>query len=113
MHEVSIAENIIEIIEREADKNNSYKILRVKLLLGEFTSIVKDALLFALDILKTDTKANDAFFEIEQIKLKTACFSCGEISEMNNELNFNCAKCNGVMTIIEGKELEIEYIDLD
>jgi hydrogenase nickel incorporation protein HypA/HybF len=46
MHEMAIAQSIIEIVEREARKHNSGSVKRVKVQIGEFSGVVKEALEF-------------------------------------------------------------------
>ena len=113
MHEVGIAQNILEVIQKKAEENNSDEIKKVKLLLGEFTGIVSEALEFAFDILKKDTLAKDAELEIETKKLKTYCCVCKEKFNHTAEPNFICSRCGNTLDIIEGREMEIEYIDIN
>ena len=113
MHEVGIAQNILEVIQKEAEENNSNEIKKVKLLLGEFTGVVREALEFAFDILKKDTLAKDAELEIETKKLKTYCSVCKKNFNHVSEPNFICNQCGNALEIIEGREMEIEYIDIN
>ncbi len=113
MHEVGIAQNIIEIIEKEARQNNSGAIKKVKLLIGEFTNVVKEALEFAFEIVKKNSLAENAEFEIEMVKLKTYCAECDTAFNGKEEANFICPHCSGFLEIVEGKEMKIEYIDVE
>ncbi len=113
MHEVGIAQSILEIVEKEAAKNNATVVKKVKLIVGEFTGIVKEALEFALEIVKKNTIAENAEFEIEIVKLKTHCKHCNREFTNNKQAGFLCPECNGILSIVAGKELNIEYIDVD
>ncbi|MEN8191170.1 MAG: hydrogenase maturation nickel metallochaperone HypA [Bacteroidota bacterium] len=113
MHEVGIAQNILEIIENEVKNNSASTVNRVKLIIGEFTGIVKEALEFALDIIKKNTVAHDAKFEIETIKLKTFCQECDKTFIGQNESYFLCPNCGKTLDIVEGKEMRIDFIDVE
>ena len=113
MHEVSIAQNILDIVEREADKNKANKIYSVKIVIGEFTGIVKEALEFALQVVIKNSIANKAEFHIEMVSLKTHCSTCNKTYNNNKEFIFLCPSCDGNLEILNGKELYIDYIDLE
>lgn len=112
MHEFSIAQNIIQACEAEAKKHNSKSILKVGLRIGEFTGVVKEALEFAFEITKKDSLAEYAVFEFEHIPLKTQCIKCKEIYSEIKDFIFQCPSCLEPVEILEGRELEIKYIDI-
>ena len=113
MHEVGIAESIIQIIELEVEKNNASTVLSAKIIVGEFTGVVKESLLFALDIIKKDSSAKDANFIVEVKKTETYCTKCEKMLESNEKNNFWCPICESPLQITGGKELSVEYIDLE
>ena len=52
MHELSIAQDIIELAEATAREKHSRAIQKIKVRLGEFTTIAREALEFAFDVAK-------------------------------------------------------------
>jgi len=60
MHELSIAQNIIEIISEQCIKNGYNRIESVNLRIGRASGIMSDALLFAFDAIKADSIARGA-----------------------------------------------------
>ncbi len=113
MHEVGIAQSILEIIEKEVKQNNATNVNCVKLIIGEFTGVVKESLEFALDIIKKNTSAENADFIIETVKLKTYCDECDKTFVGKNEARFLCPNCQAILSIVEGKEMRIDYIDVE
>jgi len=113
VHEFAITQGILQIAEREAVKHNSSRITRIKLQLGEFTGVVKEALEFSFEVIKLGTLAEDARLEIEVIKLRKQCPGCDEVFEAEGQFDFFCPQCNAPAEIISGREMQIEYIDLD
>ncbi|MGQ9608722.1 MAG: hydrogenase maturation nickel metallochaperone HypA [bacterium] len=107
MHEVSIAENIIEIIKAEMPKHNLTRIDSIKIRIGDMSHIMPDALIFAFELLSEGTQFENAKIIIEKIPTKGRCRNCGNEFIMDDILD-NCPKCGGVyIDIISGKELEI------
>lgn len=113
MHEVGIALEIIKIVKKETEKADATVVKEVKIIIGEFTGIVKESLDFAFDIIKKETIAKDARFVVEIEKLKTKCCECNNMYGSKNEANFICPNCGGLLEILSGKEMKIEYIDVE
>ncbi len=113
MHELSIAQSIIEIVDEEARKHGAGQVKKIKLKIGEFSGVVKEALEFSFDVVKNGTIAENAELEIEVVKFKALCNSCGFILEDMNDFNLFCRVCGEPMRIISGKEMNIEYIEIE
>ena len=113
MHELSIATNIIEIAEAEAHKHGSHSIRTIKLRLGEFTTIVREALQFSFEVACHGTLAEHATLEIETVPLAAWCVKCGPVEQPAHEICLVCPVCGSSLEIVSGEELQVEYIELD
>ncbi|MBK6797291.1 MAG: hydrogenase maturation nickel metallochaperone HypA [Acidobacteria bacterium] len=76
MHEMSIMEGVLALAGNEAGKHGYQKITRIKLRIGEFRGVVREALEFAFDAMKGDTAAKDAVLEIETVAIRLECPNC-------------------------------------
>jgi len=65
MHELSIAEELLQIITNKASQVGISKIEQINLKIGEFSGILPDALIFAFELLSKDTMMEGARIEIE------------------------------------------------
>lgn len=107
MHEISLVENIIDIVSAEMRKYNITKVNNIKLRIGEMSHVVPDALIFAFGTMSKDTSLEDAELIIERIPTSGRCNSCNTEFVMKDILEI-CPKCGGTrIDIISGKELEI------
>ncbi|CUS81253.1 hydrogenase nickel incorporation protein HypA/HybF [Candidatus Kryptobacter tengchongensis] len=113
MHELSIAQSIIEIAENTAKEHNSNIIKKIKVQIGEFSGVVKEALEFSFNVAKNGTIAEKAELEVEIIKFKAVCNICGFILESMDDFNLFCPKCFEPMEIVSGREMKIEYIEIE
>jgi len=113
MHELSIATNIVEIAEAEAQKHGSRLIRTIKLRLGEFTTIVRDALEFSFEVARQGTLAEHATLQIETVPLAVRCPTCGPVKQPAHEICLMCPTCGSPLQIVCGEELQVEYIELD
>jgi len=113
MHEMAIAESVLDIAFGEMDRRAATRLNKVKLSIGEFSGVVREALEFAFIALKPDTRAANAEFEIEVVPLKAECSKCGPARCLVSDLDLICHACGGVLTVTGGREMRVEYLDID
>ena len=113
MHEISIAESIIQIAEAKACEQNARSIQVIKLRLGTFTTIVAESLQFAFEIARQRTLARDARLEIEIVPMVVRCVVCEESTQPLHGVCLICEECGFPLEIVSGEELQIEYIEVD
>ena len=113
MHEMAIAQSVLDIAFGEAHKHASKSIKKIKINIGEFSGVVREALEFAFDVLKPDTLAENAEIEIEVVKLSVECDSCGAIECSIRDINLICPNCKKTLRINAGREMKVEYLDLE
>jgi len=112
MHEIAIAQSVFDIAFSEAEKHAAARIRRIKLSVGEFSGVVKDALDFAFDVLKPGTPAADAEIEIEITRLTAKCQNCGDAECNLSDLTFICRVCGRQLEITGGRDMKVDYVDL-
>jgi hydrogenase nickel incorporation protein HypA/HybF len=112
MHELAMTQSIIELVEAEARKHGSDRIDEIKLRIGQFTGVVKEALEFAFDAVKHGTLAEEAQLHIEIVPMRMKCKPCDRDFSPNGDLDFFCPLCARPAEIVSGRELQIEYIEL-
>lgn len=66
MHELSITEELLHIINEKALEAGISKVYEINLKIGEFSGIFSDALLFAFEVLSKDTITEGAIVKIEK-----------------------------------------------
>ncbi|HEX6124840.1 MAG TPA: hydrogenase maturation nickel metallochaperone HypA [Pyrinomonadaceae bacterium] len=113
MHEMAIAQSVLDIAFGEMEKRAMTRVQGIKISIGEFSGVVKEALEFAFDVLKPDTPANEAEIEIEVMPLTAECVTCGPTVCRLNDLNLTCPSCGETIRLTGGREMRVEYLDLD
>lgn len=113
MHELSIAQSVIELIESEAARHAARRIRKVRLVVGEMSAVVPEALQFCFEVASEGTVAEGAGLEIEKRPLKARCKSCGREFAVQ-DYTFICPSCGGYHTeTISGNELYVDCIEID
>ncbi|MBO8151552.1 MAG: hydrogenase maturation nickel metallochaperone HypA [Candidatus Marinimicrobia bacterium] len=114
MHELTIARNIIQIVENELKKKgNSAKVKKVSFKAGALNAIIPESLVFGFDILKKDSELlRDSELIVEEIPLKVKCRACGTESVLDGPFFF-CSNCgSGDVEVVEGEEMFVESVEL-
>ncbi|MCX8093190.1 MAG: hydrogenase maturation nickel metallochaperone HypA [Candidatus Goldbacteria bacterium] len=113
MHEVSIAEEIKNVVIKKLNENNGKKVKKIKLLIGEMTTIVPEALQFALTIVSENTPMEDCKVKIKVLKTKARCNLCYKEFFIRDN-NFLCSKCKThEIEIIQGREMIIQSVEME
>jgi len=112
MHELSIAQNIIEIISEQCVKNGHSRIESVNLRIGRASGIMSDALIFAFDAIKADTIAHGAVMHIMEVPVSGHCNDCSGDFIVEEVYILSCPLCGGSsFRVVAGREMDI--IDMD
>lgn len=107
MHEVSLIENVIEIVMAEMPKHGITKVENITLRIGQMSMVMSDALIFAFEVLSKGTPLENATLSIESVPTEGRCRGCGE-EFIIKDWPTDCPKCGGTdIELISGKELEI------
>ncbi len=113
MHELSIADSILNIVIDETKVKNLPEVKAIGLKIGVLSGILPDSLQFGFDAIKTDTPLKRTKLEIEVIPISGSCESCSESFKVN-DLIFECPNCKSSSIKMEqGQELDIAYLEVD
>ncbi len=115
MHELSVMSGIIEMVAKSAEENNIAKIRKLRLIVGQMSNAIPDALQMGFDMLKEEGPfAEDAILEIEFVKTKVKCHECGHEFQPESGYVFTCSQCKSMQTeIVEGEQLYVDYYEGD
>ncbi|MFC1856925.1 hydrogenase maturation nickel metallochaperone HypA [Thermodesulfobacteriota bacterium] len=112
MHELGIAQSIIEIAIRVAKENGSSRISVVRIQAGEFRGIIQEQLEFSFAFAAEGTMAEGAKLEVEVIPIEARCESCGEEFRVKN-FHFQCLACESEkVRVLGGDELTVKDLEL-
>jgi hydrogenase nickel incorporation protein HypA/HybF len=110
MHELNVAMEIIDIVEKEAASKKIELVEEIGLKIGALTGVDPEALRFAFEASTADTPLAGVKILIENIPVRGTCRSCGKAIEVK-EFVFICPHCGaGDLEINQGEELDIAYI---
>ena len=110
MHELSIAQSIVELAEREARSHHATSIEELELEIGALAGIEFAALDFALESAIKGSLLEDARIVRQIIAGEGRCGDCENLFPVENLLS-PCPVCGSyAVKIVKGKELRIKSI---
>ena len=113
MHELSVAEEIINIANQYLPDDSNSEVLSVKVEIGKLSNILSDSLTFCFDALVGDTKLRGSKLIISEIPITVKCDDCGDLTEVEQVL-FKCKKCESIkVKLIKGNELKVTEIEIN
>ena len=114
MHELSIAQSLIDQANQCAATHGSARVLKLNLRVGRLAGVVKEALLFSFDLAAEDTACAGAELAIEEVPIRVMCPSCKVSKELDVSYCFICPDCGSpTAELLTGQELELLSIEID
>ncbi len=113
MHELSIAQNILEIVQQNLPADSSPAVRLVKLKVGELAGVDAESLEFCFSAVTEGTPLQGASLGIERIPVRCHCRCCGHDFHVE-QFVFLCPTCESPDTeMISGRELQVVEIELN
>ncbi|HZO99831.1 MAG TPA: hydrogenase maturation nickel metallochaperone HypA [Terriglobia bacterium] len=113
MHELSIADSIIETVRAETAKHPGARAVKVGLRIGALAGVDPDALSFGFEALVRGTDLEPLALGVEYVPRTQRCPKCGLIFPAE-DFSIQCPKCGELETIFAGgDELQIAYLELE
>jgi hydrogenase nickel incorporation protein HypA/HybF len=113
MHELAVAQSILEISLRHAREADAKRITGINLVIGQFSSIVDDSIQFYWDIIAGGTMAEGARLHFDRIPGEMTCGNCGHTFRPTDKA-FECPSCaSAFVRVTKGDEFRIDSIDVE
>jgi hydrogenase nickel incorporation protein HypA/HybF len=120
MHELSMAQGIFTTVMDTAEANDATEVTKVIIEIGRLAMINPEQLSFLLDVIKEDTIAENADFEINEIPVEIDCKDCDYKGNVSLEgLDhyapiIRCPKCDSPrITILNGRDIIVKNIIIE
>jgi hydrogenase nickel incorporation protein HypA/HybF len=113
MHELSIAQSIVDSAREHAAQNGGRRVLRIGVRVGEISGVAVEALEFCFGMTVKDTDLDGATLDLERILVRYRCSMCQH--EFNPvEFLADCPACGSTgASMIAGDELGLSFLELE
>lgn len=112
MHELSIAQNILDIVRQYLPSDGPQQVRTVKVRIGDMAGVVPDSLEFCFKAITGATSLEGAELVIEHIPVVIRCTQCGKEHSFEHQA-FYCPFCNSAdVRMLSGNELSVVEIEV-
>lgn len=112
MHELSIAQSIVDTVRKRLPADEKRTVKSLKLKLGELVGIEQNSLAFGFEVASEGTPLHGARLEIEQVPVVYHCRRCGGDFKANCSF-IPCPTCGGSdLELRSGDELNVVEVEL-
>lgn len=113
MHELSIAESILDAVQKELVSRPGAKPTRVGLRVGELSAVDVDSLSFCFGAILRGTEWECLQLDLRRCPHCRRCRDCGHEFEVV-DYQAGCAQCLGNNTeMTSGDELDFDYLEVE
>ena len=113
MHEMSLAENVLQIIEDAARQQGFRRVRTVWLEIGRLACVEPESLRFSFDEVTRDSIAARARLEIIELAGQGRCAEC-DSDVLLSALYVACPNCGGyAITVTGGDEMRVKELEVE
>lgn len=120
MHELSMAQGILNAVLETAEANDAIKVTDMVIEIGKLAMLNPEQLKFMLGVLCKDTIAENAEIVIEDIDVEIKCYNCDfeGIADVDDSdhyaLMILCPKCESHrVEVLNGRDVTVKNISIE
>jgi len=113
MHELSLAMNMVEQIERVMKEEGAQTLVRVKVEIGALSGVEREPMAFCFPVAIRGTALEGAELEVKEVPLTVKCLDCD--ASTHPEMPFiQCQDCESAQVqIVDGRDFKITSIEVE
>lgn len=113
MHEMSLAEGVLQLIEDSSKKEHFSRVKTVWLEIGELAGVEVEAMRFCFDAVVRDSIAHEAKLVVIETPGQAWCLHCAEVVHVQ-ALFDACPKCGShQVQVTGGNEMRVKELDVE
>ena len=113
MHEMSLAESVLQILQESARAQNFQRVRSVVLEIGKLSAVEPDAMRFCFDSVMRGTLAEGAELQIIETPGAGCCLTCGATLAMQEQYGL-CPDCGSPrLQITAGNQMRVKDLSVE
>lgn len=113
MHEMSLVEGVLQLVEETARREGASRVKTVVLEIGRLSSVEPEALAFCFEAVTRDSLAAGAVLEIVDVPGSGSCLACGETVALVERWEA-CPRCGShQVQATGGTEMRVREIEIE
>jgi hydrogenase nickel incorporation protein HypA/HybF len=111
MHELSLAENMLAIVEESARNGGFRRVAAIRLEIGRLSCVMPDALRFCFESVTRGSLAEGARLDICEIAGEGRCPRCEKSLELEEPYGL-CPDCGVPLEVTAGTEMRVKELEV-
>ncbi len=113
MHEMSLAQGVLQLVEDAARRDTFTKVTAVWLEIGQLSGVEPDAMLFCFDAVTRGSLAQGARLEIIAVPGTGRCMACARTVPMTQVFD-ECPQCGGYsLQVTDGTQMRVKELEVE
>ena len=113
MHELALAQSLVDLVEREAKKQGFHRALEIRLRLGEYSGVIPGYILDLFPHVAENTAAEGAALVFEELPGRFRCRDCGYEGPVDRR-RACCPDCGGTaLRLTQGREFFVDSLTVE
>ncbi|WML91562.1 hydrogenase maturation nickel metallochaperone HypA [Thiothrix lacustris] len=113
MHEMSLCEGVLQILESEAKRQHFTKVKTVWLEIGTMSGVDIEAMRFCFDVIVRHSLADGARLEIIEVPAQAWCLDCAQTVTVQQRYDA-CPQCGSYqLQVTSGEEMRIKELEVE
>jgi len=113
MHEMSLCEGVIQMLEESARQQGFSRVKTVWLEIGALAGVELEAMRFSFDVIKRGTLADEARLEIIETPGQAWCLPCAKVITIQQRFDA-CPDCGSYpLQVTGGEELRVKELEVE
>ena len=114
MHELALMNAVVERVCATARAEHARRVTDIRLVCGEMSGVVPDALNFCFDICVAGTIAEGATLHVERMPAAWRCASCTTDAATLPDDSGTCPRCGTAsLQLVQGREFSLASITVE
>ncbi|HIP68881.1 MAG TPA: hydrogenase maturation nickel metallochaperone HypA [Chromatiales bacterium] len=113
MHEMSLCEGVLQVLQNEAKSQGFNKVLAVWLEIGDLSSVEPEAMLFSFEVVSRNSLADGAKLKIINVPGSAWCMQCSKTVTVKQRFD-ECPDCGSYqLQVTAGDEMKIKELEVE
>ncbi|MBS0867142.1 hydrogenase maturation nickel metallochaperone HypA [Enterobacter ludwigii] len=114
MHEITLCQRAVELIEQQARANNAKRVTGVWLQVGAFSCVETSALTFCFELVCRGTLAEGCELHIEEQQAECWCAQCQQNVTLLSSKVQRCPQCqSSELRIVADDGMQIQRLEIE
>ena len=113
MHEMSLAQALVDQVSELAEKDGCQRILSVEVSIGALSGVMREPLEFCFPIVAQGTLLEGTTLIITEVPLKAECRDCHRITNPE-PFEVSCSHCGSMnLMVLEGRDFKLVSLEVE